>query len=118
MQNTLHPQILIIDDEPMVLNLLLKMLSHQGLKVDTAKNGVEGIKKIESNQHNLIITDISMPGLSGLKVLEYSKNFHNKPTPVIGISGTPWMFEDAPFDAVLSKPFFKKDLLKLTRNFI
>jgi len=118
MQKTRHPQILIIDDEPMVLTVLSKMISQLGLEIDTAKNGEEGVKKIQSNRYSLIITDVVMMGITGRQVLEYSKNSHNKSTPVIGISGTPWHLENAPFDAVLSKPFLKKDLLKTIRNFI
>ena len=46
-----------------------------------------------------------MPGLSGNDVVKYVRNSEKYFTPVIGISGTPWLLEDAGFDAVFAKPF-------------
>ena len=110
--------ILIIDDEPLILNLLSKSLTINGYTVDTAENGEKGIKKIESNNYSLILTDMKMPGLSGEQVLQYSKNIRKNVTPVVGMSGTPWLLDQSDFDSVLAKPFSMKDLLKVTRQFI
>ncbi|MCP3874014.1 MAG: response regulator [Desulfobacteraceae bacterium] len=97
--------ILIIDDEPAILKLMGKSLSRVGYVVDTAENGEDGIKKIDRNKYSLILTDIKMPGITGSHVLEYVRNkSFQKETPIIGMSGTPWLLDHCDFDAVLKKP--------------
>ncbi len=103
--------ILIIDDEPMILKLLSKILSHNNFKIDTASNGKKGAKMLDDFAYNLILTDIKMPGISGEQVLEYSRNSINRSAPIIGMSGTPWLLDKNSFDAILSKPFTREELL-------
>ena len=110
--------ILIIDDEQPILNLLSKCLTRNGYTVDAVENGEKGIKKTESNDYSLIFTDIKMPGLSGKQVLQYLRQIQNNLTPVVGMSGTPWLFDQSDFDAVLAKPFSMKELLKVVRRFL
>lgn len=110
--------ILIIDDEQPILNLLAKGLKKNGYAVDTVDSGEQAIKKTETNKYSLIFTDIKMPGLSGNQVLQYLKYIQNNMTPVVGMSGTPWLLEKSEFDAVLPKPFSMKELLKVTRQFV
>ncbi len=109
--------ILIIDDEKPILDMLKSSLSRKGYPVDTAVNGVEGIRKMEDNEYNLILTDIKMPGISGHQVLEHIRNKINKSIPVVGMSGTPWLLDYSGFDAVLSKPCYMKELLDLIQKF-
>ena len=117
-QNNRTNQILIIDDEQSILTLLSKSLTKNGYTVDTVENGEKGIEKIESNNYSLIFTDIKMPGLSGEQVLQYLKYIQKSVTPVVGMSGTPWLLEQSEFDAILAKPFSMKELLKVTDQFI
>ena len=53
-----------------------------------------------------------MPGLSGNDVVKYVRNSEKYFTPVIGITGTPWLLEDDYFDAVFNKPFLIGDLVE------
>ncbi|RLB92098.1 MAG: hypothetical protein DRH26_06990 [Deltaproteobacteria bacterium] len=109
--------ILVNDDEPAILKLMARILSKNGHAVDTASNGEEGIKKIEANDYSLILTDIKMPGISGHQVFEHLRNKAKKATPVIGMSGTPWLLDQNNFDAVLQKPSSLKEMLHLIRQF-
>jgi len=110
--------ILVIDDEPPVLNVLESFLTRNGFMVDTAGNGEEGIKKIESKNYALILTDIKMPGISGDQVHDYLRNKIKKSTPIIGMSGTPWLLDQSNFDAVLPKPFSIKEILTVINQLI
>ncbi|MCK5313379.1 MAG: response regulator [Desulfobacteraceae bacterium] len=110
--------ILVIDDEQPILNLLAKSLTRNGYTVDTVESGEKGIEKIEANNYSLIFTDMKMPGLSGEQVLQYLKYIQKNVTPVVGMSGTPWLLEQCDFDAVLPKPFSMKELLKITHQFV
>ncbi|MCP4717914.1 MAG: response regulator [Desulfobacteraceae bacterium] len=110
--------ILVIDDELPVLNMLKLILTRNGFMVDTAENGEEGIKKIESKNYALILTDIKMPGISGDQVLDYLRNKIKRLTPVIGMSGTPWLLDQSDYDAVLPKPCSMKETLVLINQLI
>ncbi|MCK5541196.1 MAG: response regulator [Desulfobacterales bacterium] len=110
--------ILVIDDEQSILNLLAKSLTKNGYTVDSAENGEKGIEKIESNNYSLIFTDLKMPGLSGKQVLQHLRSIQKNSTPIVGMSGTPWLLEQSDFDAVLAKPFSMKELLTITKKFV
>ncbi|MCD4678032.1 MAG: response regulator [Desulfobacula sp.] len=114
--STANP-ILVIDDENSILELLKKSLSRNGYVVDTASSGEEGIRKIENNEYSLILTDIKMPGISGHQIFDYLRNKIKKSTPIIGMSGTPWLLDQSDFDAVLQKPYLMKEMLNLINRF-
>jgi len=67
--------------------------------------------KYDGGNFDIVITDIRMPGLDGIGVVEHIRNSNRNLTPIIGISGTPWKLQDKLFDATLHKPFNLKDLL-------
>ena len=109
--------ILVIDDETSILMLLKRILSRNGYAVDTATNGEDGIRKIENNEYSLILTDIEMSGISGDQVFDYLRNKIKKSTPIVGMSGTPWLLDQIGFDAVLPKPYHMKELLDCISQF-
>ena len=77
-------KILIIEDSSFQRGMIKRMVSafKQDLEIVEAKNGQEGIQKIEDINPDLIFTDLVMPGTDGLYVLEELKKRENK-TPVI-----------------------------------
>lgn len=78
--------ILIIDDEVLILDTMSKDLLDKGYKVDTAQNGEDGIKKFRLGNHDLVISDLVMEGLSGFQVAKSVKEL--KPgTKIIFITG-------------------------------
>lgn len=62
-------KILIIDDEVALLHLLKAVLSDEYV-VDTAVDGVEGLKKIEKSYYNAVISDIDMPHMDGVELFK------------------------------------------------
>ncbi len=110
--------ILVIDDEIPILKVLQLILVRNGFVVETAENGEEGLEKINCKNYSLILTDIKMPGISGNHVLEYVKGGKKNSTPVIGMSGTPWLFEQNNFDAVIAKPFTREKIMAVINQLI
>jgi DNA-binding NtrC family response regulator len=78
-------KILIVDDEPSNRNILRQELTHKGYAVETANDGSDALRKVESARPDLIILDYMMPGLSGLEVLKEIRKQEDDP-PVIMIT--------------------------------
>jgi DNA-binding response OmpR family regulator len=78
--------ILVIEDDPRILSMIQKHLAYEGYAVITARDGMEGLKKLESEAYDLVITDIVMPYVSGVGVVTAVKE--KRPhVPVIAITG-------------------------------
>ena len=108
--------ILVIDDEKDILDIIKEVLSRVGYEVEIASDGQEGIQKFNSGRFDLVITDIQMPELDGRDVVDHIHNSDRPCTPIIGISGSPWLFDNIQFDAVLTKPFRFEDLINSIRH--
>lgn len=78
--------ILIIDDEEFILQLSRDILIKSHYNVKTASDGKEGIKLLESDKFDLILTDIKMPNINGLDVIKHVR-VTNKEIPIIVITG-------------------------------
>ncbi len=65
--------ILVVDDEAATQEILNSLLAAEGYRVATAGSGEEALTRIQDEEFDLIVTDIVMPGLNGLAVLERSR---------------------------------------------
>jgi DNA-binding response OmpR family regulator len=110
--------ILVIDDEKGILQLMHEALTMYGHKVETADDGLEGIRKFDDGCYDIVITDVRMPVIDGNGVAAHIRKSEKQCIPVIGISGTPWLLEADNFDMVLSKPFPLKQLLNCIRSLL
>jgi len=79
-------QILLIDDDSQVREVLKLFLERHGYRISEAPNGYEGIELCRSNKFDLVIADIYMPGMDGIKFIETLQKFAPE-TRVIAISG-------------------------------
>jgi DNA-binding NtrC family response regulator len=63
-------KILVVDDNPDVLKLIANILESNDYEVKTAPSGTSAIKEIESNDYDMVLTDLMMPDVDGMQVLE------------------------------------------------
>jgi len=82
----MFPSILIVDDEPSILQSLGGLLSDEGFGVVTAANGYEALKIVDTESPDLVLLDIWMPGIDGIETLKEIKK-DNPHIQVIIISG-------------------------------
>ena len=104
-------KILVIDDEKSILDIFKQGLGRFGCNVEIASDVKEGIKKFDDGLFDLVITDILMQGGNGDDIVRHIRSSDRQSTPVIGISGTPWLLNNSDFDMVLTKPFPLKTLV-------
>ena len=85
MRQTDEQRILIVDDEPMIRNILKTVVEAEGFKADTAQNGQEALERLQGAHYQMVLTDMRMPVMDGLCLLRHVKaNYED--TPVIMIT--------------------------------
>ena len=110
--------ILVIDDDVLMLELIALHLTSAGYQVRTAEDAVDGGRMMLESQPDLLLSDINMPYLNGLELVEAMRGDDNTVNvPVIFLSS---MRDDATFErarkhracAFLAKPVTREELLK------
>lgn len=115
-------KILIVDDNPNMSSLLSEMLEVFDYESIRAGDGIEAIEKIDQNDISLVITDMRMPKMSGLDLLQKIKA--KKPgLPVVVISGYALDDEGSNLlsnlaDGFLNKPFKMSDIESLLKQVV
>jgi len=114
-------KILVIDDEPEVLELVSEFLKREGYDVMTEASSTKGIEKAKSFHPDLILLDIIMPKLDGYEVCKLlKKNESTKNIPVIFLTGKD-VSEDhhksfqVGGDMFIKKPFSRESLTRIVK---
>ena len=77
-------KILVVDDSPTERHVLVELLTRKGYQVLTAESGEEGIEKAKSEQPDLVLMDVVMPGLNGYQATRtLTRDDSTKHIPVI-----------------------------------
>ncbi len=117
-------KILIVEDQPLISNMLKMRLEAFGYEVSTAGDGEEGVQKAYQERPELIILDIMLPRIDGYKVCQMLKSDPQyQEIPIILLSGrTPQEIEEVGkrvgANAFFSKPFEAEELLKTIKELI
>ena len=115
-------KILAIDDQEIIRDLLVNMFGSAGHEVTTAERGEEGIAKFKIQRFDLVVTDLSMPDLSGWEVAREVKKLRPD-MPVVLITG--WgqnldeeKLKESGVDRVVTKPFRIEQLMKTVEELL
>src|SRR3990172_11652497 len=81
-----NPRILVVDDEIIVCESCQRILEEEGYEVEIALSGKEAFEKMKEHPHDLVITDLKMPGIDGMEVLKVVRKEYPD-TIVIMITG-------------------------------
>src|SRR5512139_2237292 len=118
--NSGRKRILVVDDEPAIVSLLATILRDKGWEVAEAGSGTEGIDRLERGQFDVILTDLVMPGDSGIDLLRAAKEIHPD-VEVILMTG--YATADTAIEAMrggafhyLVKPLRLEEMLHLAEN--
>jgi DNA-binding NtrC family response regulator len=126
-------RILIVDDEDIVVQSCLRILSGDEFDVDVAENGLEALVKVSEHEYDMLILDIMMPKMNGIEVLQRVKETHPD-IDVIMITGLneidtavkamklgafdylPKPFDPEEFEMVVARAFERRKLLQENVN--
>jgi DNA-binding NtrC family response regulator len=76
-------KILIVDDEPTIRETLSLVLREENFQCELAENGAEGLNRVKEKNFDLIITDLKMPEMGGLELMERAKTISPKTSVII-----------------------------------
>jgi DNA-binding NtrC family response regulator len=115
-------RILVADDDAVIREGLRRVLGAEGYEVEVVSNGRAALERLEQKRFRLLVTDLKMPGMSGLDVLQAIRNCQPE-LPVILITG--YAAIDNAVEAMkngatdyLSKPFANEELINKVKNAI
>ena len=109
--------ILLVDDDFHIVKILSLKLKNAGFEVVTASNGAEALEVIEQVAPDLMISDYSMPEMTGLQLIEHVRALDaGKDIPVIMLTARgqdveSWGAEMPRIDLMLNKPFSPREVL-------
>ena len=110
-------RVLVVDDEPDILSILVYQLSREGFRVSTAVNGQSAIATAVEERPDIVILDLMLPGLDGYEVLSrLRQNDRTSATPVILLSARREEEErirgfEIGADDYVTKPFSPRELI-------
>ncbi len=122
-------RILVADDEEIVIQSCLRVLSGCGIQIDAARDGLEALKAVDENGYDVLILDIKMPKMNGMEVLQRVEEAHPD-IDVIMITGLhdietavqamkldafdylPKPFEPEELELVVARAFERRQLLQ------
>jgi CheY-like chemotaxis protein len=115
-------KVLVIDDQPIVTDLLVSVLERMNYQARVASCGKEGLEMFEKDRFDLVITDLGMPDISGWEVSQAVKQKRpNVPVVVItgwGVDPDPNKVRDSKVDLIITKPFEVEQLEKTIRDLV
>lgn len=115
MESQTKRKILLIDDDTSLLVTLSDFLKFEGYDVITADSGEQGLKRLKQYTPDLIILDMSMPGMGGVGFLKHVSTPEGKPRYAVLVltarANMAEFFADVEVDGFIAKPCDPKDLL-------
>jgi EAL domain-containing protein (putative c-di-GMP-specific phosphodiesterase class I) len=81
-------RVLLVDDDPMVLRSIGRVLRQRGYEVTTATNGEDAANVVDTHSFDVVLSDIAMPGMDGIQFLREVRE-HDLSVPVVLITGAP-----------------------------
>lgn len=109
------PMVLLVEDEPGLLEILALNLRAAGYQVETARDGLAAWQRFEAAPPDVVVLDLGMPTISGFRLLELIRNRDASP-PVVVITALD--FEEAEevvargVEGFMTKPFEPKALVR------
>jgi DNA-binding response OmpR family regulator len=108
-------KLLVLDDDPAILDMLYQSLGDEGYAVATARNGLEGLRQVQKDAYDLILLDLMMPVMDGEQFLTELRASGQPAPPVIIISAdrnVSGKIRQLQVAGGLPKPFSLDDLLR------
>ena len=111
--------VLVVDDDPDVRELIARMLTRAGVRVQTAANGHQALRQALKKRPSLVLLDLGLPGLAGEAVAQRLRSAYGEAVPIILVSAADDVDHAARrvgAHSYLSKPFEPDEVLSLVQD--
>jgi CheY-like chemotaxis protein len=109
-------RILVVEDDDIIRAIVAHAVAQLGHEVDTAENGEQGWAALKARNYDLLITDNNMPCLTGLELVQMLRSASMTLPVILASGGTSRVDPALRISAMLPKPFFTDQLLKLVQE--
>ena len=112
----IEPDVLIVDDDPDMLETMELVLSRDGYACRTASNGVEALEKVAAARPGVVLLDMLMPIMNGWDTAHELRQRYGRTVPIIVVTASEHSCaraSEVDADAVLAKPFDIDELRRL-----
>lgn len=116
-------KVLLVEDNPLNMELILEILRAQDFIVDTAEDGEKSITKAENTIYDLILMDIALPGMDGVeatRIIKSRSEYRNVPVIALtafAMAGDKERLLKAGFDEYISKPLDVHDFIERMQKY-
>jgi signal transduction histidine kinase len=117
---TMKGRLLFIDDEDIVLRSCRRVFGSEGVEIDTASSGEEGLEKARAGTYDVVVTDLKMPGIGGMEVLKTLRAERPELTVIVftgyaNVETAREALKNGAFDYI-PKPFTPDEIKDVVRN--
>ena len=113
--------ILVVDDEPAILDMIAELLGYEGYQVVTTSQGSVALARAKADPPALILLDLMMPGMSGWQIIAALKaSPQTRAIPIVVLSARrdlPAIAKDLGIRTFLTKPFDIDELIGIVRHY-
>ncbi len=113
-------RIMVVDDEKVIRDILTDFLTTEGFMVTTAESGEQALKELEAQHYDMLITDLKMPGMSGIELLEKVRDMKTDTLTIImtGFGTVETAIKAMKFGAYdyITKPFKVNEVVQIIRR--
>lgn len=111
-------RVLVVDDDPVIIELLVSALAEAGVEIYTANNGREGLQQFYAQRPDLVISDVMMPDMDGWEICRIIRQLSDVPIIILTIQADDTQIIrglDSGADDYITKPFNSKVVLARVR---
>jgi CheY-like chemotaxis protein len=121
-QNNKARKVLVVDDDPIIRDMMADILDFEGYTISVARNGHEALQILRSEEDFLVFLDIMMPGMSGKELCDVLEvDPHLRERHIIVLMSAVDNLEEAALlkvDAILQKPFVVEDVITMLEPYM
>ena len=119
-KNTRTRKVLVVDDDPIIRDMMVDMLEYEGFSLHVARNGLEALKALRGEENYLVFLDVMMPVMDGKEVcerLEAEPSTRRRHT-IFLMSALDKVEEvtSCKVDGIITKPFVVEDVLRVLED--
>jgi two-component system, OmpR family, alkaline phosphatase synthesis response regulator PhoP len=115
-------KVLVVDDDPIIRDMMVDMLEYEGFTLRVARNGLEALKILRGDEDYLVLLDVMMPTMSGTEVIEQleadpaTRHRHK----IFLMSAIDKLEEVTSYkvDGIITKPFVVDDVLRVLEGHV